>query len=134
MWSAGCVIYEMAYLKPPFRAEDMEGLYHKVVKGTYQKLPGHYSVDLNEFIGLMLRVNPKSRYSSAELLSLPMVLEKINSIASLKESKEESKAGLLQTIKVPMNLQFLTDKLPKPNYEPLQLDEISKFEGYGTTK
>lgn len=35
IWSAGCVIYETAFLKPPFRAEDMEGLYKKIVKGTY---------------------------------------------------------------------------------------------------
>ncbi len=63
LWSAGCVIYEMAYLKPPFRAEDMEGLYKKVVKGQYQRLPGHYSVDLNDFVGYMLKVSPKSRYS-----------------------------------------------------------------------
>ena len=68
----------MVFLKPPFRAEDMEGLYNKVVKGVYQRLPGHYSVDLNEFVGLTLKVNPKARYSAAELLSLPMVIEKIN--------------------------------------------------------
>lgn len=64
IWSAGCVIYEMAFLKPPFRAEDMEGLYKKVVKGIYQRLPGHYSVDMNEFISYMLKVNPKARYTA----------------------------------------------------------------------
>ena len=130
MWSAGCVLYEMVFLKPPFRAEDMEGLYNRVVKGVYQRLPGHYSVDLNEFIGLMLKVNPKARYSAAELLSMPMIIEKINSNANLKESIEESRQGLLQTIKFPTNLQYLTDKLPRPNYEPLKLGNLSNFEGF----
>jgi serine/threonine protein kinase len=120
----------MAYLKPPFRAESMEGLYKRVVKGTYQRLPGHYSVDINDFIGYMLSVNPKARYSSAELLSLPSVIEKIKSGVNLKESAEESKASLLQTIKLPNNLQYLTDKLPKPNYEPIKLSNLSNFEGY----
>ena len=120
----------MAYLKPPFRAESMEGLYKRVVKGTYQRLPGHYSVDLNDFIGYMLSVNPKARYSSSELLSLPSVIDKIKSGVNLKESVEEIKASLLQTIKFANNLQYLTDKLPKPNYEPIKLTNLSNFEGY----
>lgn len=130
IWSAGCVIYEMADLKPPFRAEDMEGLYKKVVKGTYQKLPGHYSVDLNDFIAHMLKVNPKARYSATELLSLPAVIEKIKSGVNLKESIEDHKNILLQTIKFPNNLQYLTDKLPKPNYDPIKVTQMSDFQGY----
>ena len=37
----------MITLKPPFRADDMEGLFKKVIRGIYPKIPSHYSTDLN---------------------------------------------------------------------------------------
>jgi NIMA (never in mitosis gene a)-related kinase len=39
-------LFESITLKPPFRAEDMAGLYKKVLKGVYPKIPTHFSVDL----------------------------------------------------------------------------------------
>ena len=47
IWSLGCVLYESITLKPPFRAEDMAGLYKKVIKGVYPKLPQHFSSELH---------------------------------------------------------------------------------------
>lgn len=68
IWSAGCVIYELASLKPPFRAKDMDGLYKKVIKGEYSKLPSHYSMDLNNLLAKMLNVNPDLRPSCGKNL------------------------------------------------------------------
>jgi hypothetical protein len=40
----------MTTLKPPFKAKDMDGLYKKVIKGSYSKIPDSYSKNLSNAI------------------------------------------------------------------------------------
>lgn len=69
IWSLGCVIYEMTTLKPPFRAEDMVGLYKKVIKGAYSKIGDNFSKQLGQVIKAMLQVNPSNRPDASQLLN-----------------------------------------------------------------
>jgi NIMA (never in mitosis gene a)-related kinase len=64
IWSFGCIIYEMACLKPPFGGQDMESLYRNVQRGIYDRVPSCYSRDLETVVGLCLQKNPKLRPSS----------------------------------------------------------------------
>ncbi len=59
----------MATLKPPFRAEDMDGLYKKVIKGSYSKIGDNYSKQLGQVIKSMLQVNPSNRIDATQLLN-----------------------------------------------------------------
>jgi NIMA (never in mitosis gene a)-related kinase 1/4/5 len=61
VWSLGCVLYEMITLYPPFQADDMRGLYKKVIKGQYRKIPSTFSNDLAAMISALLSVNPANR-------------------------------------------------------------------------
>ena len=47
-------MYEAVALKPPFRAETMEGLYEKVLKGVYPKIPSIYSKELSKLLKSLL--------------------------------------------------------------------------------
>ena len=57
----GCVLYEMITLKPPFRAENMEGLYNKVIKGQISKIPDRFSSDIWEIVKMLIQVTPEAR-------------------------------------------------------------------------
>ena len=73
IWSLGCVLYEMATLKTPFRATDMKGLYEKVLKGQYTKLHTGFSNDLSNMIKVLLHVSPKLRPSCDQILKMSIV-------------------------------------------------------------
>lgn len=73
IWSLGCVIYEMACLRPPFEAASQELLSIKVKTGRYQPLPSHYSSELKDVVARMLALSPEQRPSTKELLALPRI-------------------------------------------------------------
>ena len=51
----------MITLKPPFQAEDMQGLYKSVIKGKIDPIPESYSEDLAQIVKLLLSVNADNR-------------------------------------------------------------------------
>ena len=106
LWSLGCVVYEMCALKPPFRANDMEGLYKKVQKGVFEKIPTRYSKDLQLMISACLQVNPSQRPSCQQLLENPvMIRNQPNESSSRPQSaKVTPNPSLLKTIVFPKNL------------------------------
>lgn len=57
IWSLGCVLYEMAALKPPFNAPDMNQLFKRVTKGIYPKIPSVFSAELSSLIKHLLNTS-----------------------------------------------------------------------------
>ena len=58
IWSLGCVLYEMIALKPPFTADDMHGLFKRVTKGQFPRIPKSFSNELWTMIKYLIQVNP----------------------------------------------------------------------------
>jgi len=127
MWSLGCVVYELCALKPPFRAEDMEGLYRKVLRGMYPRIPAHYSSDLSEVISSLLQVNPRHRPSIDQFLQNPTLQQ--HTAGHAVQADVLTPTGLLNTIKLPKNVVDLRGCLPKPRYDlPKVLDEKTNLD------
>ena len=127
VWSLGCVLYEMITLRPPFRAKDMEGLYNKVCKGQYSRIPDRFSEDLFKIVQYLLQVNSIQRPSCEQILQHPIILKRIEYFKSFGGEDENEDKCLLKTIHMPKNLLFLSDKLPKPNYDK-QFKDTNKNE------
>ena len=124
IWSLGCVIYEMCALNPPFRAQSMEELFKKVIRGYYPDISNKYSKDLSEILKLMIQIEVGARPSCDELLNMPIIKKRIdffNNKNNQNEIKDENNDStnnkeLLKTIRVPKNISNLSRNLPKPNY------------------
>ncbi len=108
-------MYEVITLKPPFRAEDMQGLYKKVLRGIYPKIPNNFSAELSGVVKALLQVSPNVRPTCDKILSMKLVKKRMAQFFK-EEEFDDTKSILLSTIRVPKNLLYLTDRLPKPNY------------------
>jgi NIMA (never in mitosis gene a)-related kinase len=51
----------------------MQGLYKKVNKGVYPKIPKMFSKELSHLIKIMLQVDPNKRPSCEDLLNMPII-------------------------------------------------------------
>ena len=122
IWSLGCITFEMLALRPPFRAENMEKLYNKVIHGQYGKISDSYSQDIKEIIKFMLKVNPQDRPSCGQILSHEFVKKRLEFFKAQAGYDDENmddidEGVLLKTIRIPKNILFLTERLPEPNYD-----------------
>lgn len=138
MWSLGCILYEMVALRPPFRADDMEALYRKVLKGQYPRIPSVYSRDVSEAVSLLLQVNPRQRPNIEQFLTSQVMQRHANFDGhGDKTSRTNQPSDLLQTIKLPkncMDAENLKNCMPKPRYDVDQPSGAANGDAAGGTE
>ena len=99
----------------------MQGLYKKVIKGKYPRIPEHFSQEMATVIKFMLQVTPSYRPSCEQILSLPIIeslIKKFFPHEPAVQTNEEANAQeiLLKTIRLSKNIFSLTERLPKAKY------------------
>lgn len=63
IWSLGCLLYELAVLKSPFKSEGINiyTLLTKISNGEYTPIPDHYSEELRNLAHAMISTKPEDR-------------------------------------------------------------------------
>ena len=134
IWSVGCIAYEMAALRVPFRGTSIHQLYKNIMKGKYTEIPNIYSNELKNIIKLILCLNPLKRPSAADLLNNETIKNKIKEIG-LSNGKLKEKALLMKTIKIPKNISQINMQLPKKQYsKEKNMEQMMENDEYETAK
>ncbi|CDW86995.1 serine threonine-protein kinase nek2 [Stylonychia lemnae] len=145
IWSLGCIVYEMAALRPPFQAENSLSLALKIKSGQFNKLPTRYSEELNRSIRWMLNVDPKKRPNVEDLLNLPAIsmllrekaLQKNQISVQRKAEEVKKKQQKLKEKEDELNEREKALKEKEREIEELerQLQEIQRLKKYsGSSK
>lgn len=73
VWSLGCVFYELAMRRSPFKSDTQLSLYDlfvKINKGQYPPLPETYSSEFRQLIDGMLQLEPSKRLDCDQVLQI----------------------------------------------------------------
>ena len=92
IWSLGVLLYEMMTFKMPFNANSLPNLSLKIMRGNYPPPPSVYTRDLREIVIRCLKVNPSGRPRIQEILSMPIIQNRIrNFLDEVQYNKEFSR-------------------------------------------
>eukprot|EP01041_Mallomonas_annulata_P012563 gene12563-26456_t len=95
VWSLGCLLYELAMLKSPFKSESLSlyTLFQKIAQGSYEPLPEAYSDDLKHLAYSMICTAPGDRPELQEVCEHANRMRIFTAEKYLKAKKEHSQKG-----------------------------------------
>lgn len=89
IWSLGCIIYELAALRPPFDANNQVALAVKINEGRFDRLPRCFSEELMRAVAWMLRRDIDRRPKVEDLERLPSLVVPIREVKCLVREQEQ---------------------------------------------
>jgi intraflagellar transport protein 57 len=92
VWSLGCILYELAVLKSPFKEEGLSlyGLFQKISKGVYPEIPPPYSDELRKMVHRMLDVDVSKRATIKDVCSVANKMRMVTEEARRKRKEQEA--------------------------------------------
>jgi serine/threonine protein kinase len=97
VWSLGCLLYELAMLKSPFKSEGLNlySLFQKINAGDYTPLPNHYSSELKQLAYKMISKDPADRPDMEEVCAIATEMRNVyaNSSETAQSTTPQERQG-----------------------------------------
>lgn len=130
IWSLGCLLYELAMLRSPFRAEglNMMSLFQKISNGEYQPLPDTYSEDLRTLTYSMISTKSEDRPEMGYVVEMANEMRDRYSAErqKLKRSMSNTAQDMMATMNEINNEFTDVDRVPNPQVKPREYAEEKK--------
>lgn len=110
----------MAAQRVPFEGNSIQDLYRKIDRGIISKIPSRYSRELYDMIKLCLTRDHKRRPTVAQMLRHPVIRQKMEERNMEIVQKMGGINQLMNTIKLPKNMDLLIKRLPKKKYNSVR--------------
>lgn len=98
-WSLGCLLYELAMLKSPFKQEGLNlySLFQKISQGDYHPLSDNYSEELRDLVSSMMSTKPEDRPQLADVCAVASRLRIKYADAHQKNKRLAAQAKVLNS-------------------------------------
>jgi len=77
VWALGCVLYELAALRVPFDAQNIQMLVQKITRGPLPQIPSHYTQELRQLCGDLLHRDQTQRPTATDIIQRRYIQDEI---------------------------------------------------------
>ena len=128
IWSLGCLLYELANLKSPFKSEGLNlySLFQKISRGEYELLPETYTEELRQLAYSMITIQPEDRpsidtvCSKANQMRTATANDKVKAKKKANEDSEDSNRN-----SIPLMSNDIQKNVPLSSLRNINFDEYA---------
>mmetsp|Transcript_91962 Transcript_91962/g.145458 ORF Transcript_91962/g.145458 Transcript_91962/m.145458 type:complete len:395 (+) Transcript_91962:131-1315(+) len=93
VWALGCVLYELAALRVPFDAQNIQMLVQKITRGPLPQIPSNYTQELRQLCGDLLARDQAHRPTATDIIQRRYIQDEIRRMLYEERAKTQNGEG-----------------------------------------